>query len=187
MKKTALALAVVALSAIASQATTYRDVQHRNAYADEGKRSITGAFDLKNPGSTTCKIDGYHSGNGTFDDFGGCDSRSNLKSVIASFYVHDGGNRCEKIDIDFSDFGRPDFGCEKSVSFGDCKALITCFDNRGSLCYRIDSEKGECKLECAILTACSHDKVPDSGSAVLLLGFSVLGLFGISRKVASVA
>lgn len=187
MKKTVLALAAVALSAIASQATTYRDVQHRNAYTDEGKRSINGAFNLRNPGSTSCKIEGYTSGNGTFEDFGGCDSKTDLKSVTASFYVHDGGNRCEKIDIDFRDFGKPDVNCEKSVSFGDCRALITCFDNRGSLCYRIESEKGECKLEAAILTACSHDRVPDTGSSLLLLGFSVLGLFGISRKVASVA
>ena len=189
--------AVVLAGSLRAEALAYTDIQYRNAYADEGGNAITGMFNIVNPGSSTYTISGYGIGNGTFSDHGGYVLGTDLVSLVASFYIRDDSNSTtggrEKVDInlgsgpqEINDLNLVNGG-KTFISFGGSSALITLLENNGTLRYRIEAEKGDFKVEYAMLTAStgtlpSH-LVPDGGTTLCLLGFSLLGLFGVGRSI----
>ena len=190
-------VAVVLVGSFNAGALAYNDIQYRNAYADEGGGAITGTFNIVNPGSSTYTISGYGTGNGTFSDQGGYVLGTDLVSLVASFYIRDDSSSShdgrEKVDINLG--GGPQEindlslvnGGRTYISFGGSSALITFLENNGTLRYRIEAEKGDFKVEYAMLTAStgtlpSH-LVPDGGTTLCFLGFSLLGLFGAGRSM----
>lgn len=202
MKKFLVLSALAGATAAASlQAATYTDIQYRNAYVDEDGRAITGTFNIVTPGSSTYTISGYASGNGTFSDQGGYVVGTDLIGLVASFYIKDDSSSRrdgrEKVDIDLG-WCPPEInnlelvnGGKTLISFGGSSALISFLEDHGRLSYRIEAERGDFKLEYAMLSATTRGtlpsplpgtRVPDGGATVGFLGLGLLGLFGAARN-----
>ena len=191
--------AVALIGSVETKALSYTDIQYRNAYADEGGSAITGTFNIINPGSSTYTISGYGAGNGTFSDQGGYVLGTDLTSLVASFYIRDDSSSLsdgrERVNInlgrgpqEINDLSLVNGG-KTYISFGGSSALISFLENNGRLRYRIEAEKGDFKVEYAMLTASTASTatlpshlVPDGGTTLCFLGCSLLGLFGIARK-----
>lgn len=201
--KLSLAVTTVGIAVAGSfsaKALTYTDIQYRHAYIEEGGKAITGTFNIVNPGSSSYSISGYGSANGTFNDAGGYVVGTDLVSLVASFYIRDDSTdsqgKREKVDINLG--GGPQEvnnlnlvnGGKTFISFGGSSVLLTLLETQGTLRYRIEAQKGDFKLEYAMLSASteplltsSSQRVPDGGVTLGLLGFSLLGLFGAARTI----
>jgi VPDSG-CTERM motif len=196
-----LALFGLALASAASaQATFYADVDQipeTERWIGRQHNRTVGYFNIVVGDGDTITIGlPYHAPGQTYSDVPGfTPGRDKVDAISAWFYFRDNNNddRVEavRVDLDHTKFllggtssnpltviGNKSF----SIFGGDASGAIQALEKDGILKYQINRVDGDFYFDYARLEVEAH--VPDGGGTAILLGFGILAMGALRRKIA---
>jgi hypothetical protein len=191
-----LAAGALVVGAQQAKALTWSDAQNPSDYMNAlglggGSASVTGTFDLKNPGSSTYTITAPYPGLTTISDQGGFVPGTDVAtSATAFFWFRDDNdpNETEHVAVNLN--GLPFTGGQvtsEGVSvFGGTADVTATINLNGTVTYTVTATDGDFFFDYADLTATGdviRTNAPDGGATASLLGVGLLGVAAIRRKL----
>ena len=177
----------------------YTDIVYVDQVADgESANSVTGTFNIVNPGSSSYTLTGYNTGNGTYYDKGGYVPGTPISDATVSIFIRDSSGYTANIIINLKNTsgtteqtytGMDSGNNPYSVDFGFAvdNTALSVLESTGTLNWRVlDSGTGNYTVEYALLQAnwTGTALAPDGGITAGLLGLAIIAMATIRRRFA---